>query len=675
MEHRDRALIEKVLASKYAGELLAATRPPIEPEGWDTVQAAMDYPNVDVTIPHQIYDAMMASLPPILGQSFQKLPYPVFLSVVNFLKSRDVFGALVSLELVSCSILGSGMAPDLKTELVRCIKITTALIALNGAKDVGMAYMESRFEPEGFVEFSNMFSRFSSSPLVVKLVAVVLAFLPALAKAETTIFGKALLATALDWLLAWRETFGATPFGILADFCTFIMGRVELFSRTHNWGDLFGSSPQVEWLDEADRLSKELDLARSKPGEHVPKVVCTKAKAHVAKALRFKEPLIGARARTLASESDRLEKALLNERKPPLGIIMTGPPGIGKTSLVSLVAKIYKQSNGIDDDLNVVYSWSNDKYQSPNAVSCIINVNDAFQIKDEYSDTGLDTYQSLVDSFALQVSGAAVDEKNVILTPDIVFVSTNASEYQFSKSKGGANKLDRRYMIAEFSWSLKCSAIAEEEGIPCSEVFKRSKEKDLVFYRLGYMDNTDNKNKMDMSIKRELDPPCNTLRIEDVLIRIIEMEKNRPDVLAPSDILDFNNVCSHRYPCNSVCGCWKNGELVVKDDAVVVDHPRQDEGVALDRFETEGLDQFEPEGEIPVDMSYWIMAAASLFAMISILLTGKPPALTVQHRVMVPEKMAYILAAPAALAFLALAVRWFRSMSCEGLIHSTPSVP
>lgn len=507
---------------------------------------------------HSLFQAVKTQIETYLGVPFPEFTYQVFLALLTLLTADTPIKGSLACETLGILVRDSSLAPDLKTKI-------TVVLDLGGAGLLLGAFAPNPFRgeeviPEGFAEWSDLYSQLTNSPLAVKVVALLATLVPLFSKMESSVLG----STFFDLIVTWAgtlQTFVGTPLAAMISFVAFMSERYAKFSETGKFSDLFGQSPSIEWLDKAKDLEVRIDAAKKNPANAKPRTLIEEGRSLVRKSTKLKEPLVTSKARNLDEVLDTFEGSLSGVRKAPVGFIFTGPPGIGKTTMTDMIHSCYKRVKNIDEDICLMYPWSEDKYQAPNSLVGIIHVNDAFQQKDEYATEGqMNLFQRFIDTFPLMASGAAVSEKNVHLNPDILLASTNCYSYTFSRSNGGATKFDRRYNMIDFVWTKHCKDEAKKEKIPPAEYYRRHGQRrgpPLVEYHGGYMENDDG-NTCNFSIKREMDPPFRTTSPADVVGLILRMESERPEPMGKEGFFGDVEKCACGLPKGNVyCPCSK----------------------------------------------------------------------------------------------------------------------
>jgi hypothetical protein len=147
----------------------------------------------------------------------------------------------------------------------------------------------------------------------------------------------------------------------------------------------------------------------------------------------------------LATMIDKAERVGKDSRVPPLGFIVQGSPGIGKTLLVESFETAYKIRTGIPDFINVLFNYANTKHQELPPITKVFHMNDYFAVKEEYmpNTAVLAFLQEAVDSHPFALERASIeDKKDNKIAPIIVFVSTNTKSYRIIKAVG-ADKIQR----------------------------------------------------------------------------------------------------------------------------------------------------------------------------------------------------------------------------------------
>lgn len=311
----------------------------------------------------------------------------------------------------------------------------------------------------------------------------------------------------------------------IIDLVTYWIDRVELAANTKDWTKLFEKSFDDEMFEKLDAMYLELQNVRSKPRTDIHELL-GRAVALVMRAATSKNHIV----RTRTSEVDdlvcTLRATLKTTRDPPLGVIMTGPPGVGKTKFVEDFERFIKHKKGIPQDVNVTHYTTETKFQVLPAMVMIYFENDAFSTLDDNCNTPqLAKYQQMVDSAAFAPDTASIEEKkNARIAPHYIFSTTNNKYFTFSQSGTGANKLDRRYWIVRTYINLRwCQArdfaglagLTEDELAELGEADLEKVRLELIdwaeshpwdphciLYEIGKMSNNENSNVANFSIRK-----------------------------------------------------------------------------------------------------------------------------------------------------------------------------
>lgn len=144
-------------------------------------------------------------------------------------------------------------------------------------------------------------------------------------------------------------------------------------------------------------------------------------------------------------------------RLPPVGVILQGPPHVGKTIFVNeFLGNYMRERTGYSQNVSVVLDYDPEaKYHDLGLANKILHINDGFSVKDEKLEGGglAALLRKLVDTNPIQVSRASIEDKKYShVEPDIVVVSTNLHNYNCLQSTYVEN-LTRRYFVLRFAFT------------------------------------------------------------------------------------------------------------------------------------------------------------------------------------------------------------------------------
>lgn len=240
------------------------------------------------------------------------------------------------------------------------------------------------------------------------------------------------------------------------------------------------------------------------------------------------------------------------KRELPLGIIITGPPGTGKTTLVSNHARVIKARSGLEESVEVVFYAQNTTHQVVPALGRIYLMNDTFQSKDEVfavaqGSSLIEKIQQICDTAPLRENGASLTDKafsNVY--SDFCYFTTNAERYTASTLTSGANKLDRRVLVLDVAFTPEYCQRYQDPA----KAFSRRFDSQARIFRLGYMKNEAKGTTIDFTIK---DLIFETKNENEVIIFIEkELEARRA-----KRVVEYDYVCTKCKlpPGSSSCFC------------------------------------------------------------------------------------------------------------------------
>lgn len=189
--------------------------------------------------------------------------------------------------------------------------------------------------------------------------------------------------------------------------------------------------------------------------------------------------------------------ALSPDRDWPVGIIISGAPGLGKTQFVNALATAHGFTRGVPSDISTVYQLDlSKKYEQRPGLAHVVFVDDIATVKDNISVAQghglMDLFVSLVNTTSFRPECAAVEDKNHKLKPDFVIATTNEPSYEFvtAASAPSLSRLVRRYVGMEMVFTAKAVELAKEKNVPLQEIRmvpEMAKVSGLVEYRVGPM--------------------------------------------------------------------------------------------------------------------------------------------------------------------------------------------
>lgn len=266
-----------------------------------------------------------------------------------------------------------------------------------------------------------------------------------------------------------------------------------------------------------------------------------------------KDPLVQTKRRELEELAFTIRAGMNIARQPPIGFIIVGPPGTGKTEIAMCYAELLKKEAGFPSDVTNIHFQTSNKHQVlPTCVQMVV-YNDFFQIKDENLEIpSLKLLQEAVDSTPLQPETASIAEKHSSrIVPYVVIVTTNNYGYVFSQATEGADKLDRRYTVIQVTYT---AAAVEREGLDAlTERCQKKWDPSVIEYTVGDMKNERGSNRI------VLKPSVNSRKFKklDPMLRYMHVLDKAQRLKKPAKSENCCAICSLNQETVCDCGIYR----------------------------------------------------------------------------------------------------------------------
>jgi hypothetical protein len=288
---------------------------------------------------------------------------------------------------------------------------------------------------------------------------------------------------------------GVDLFTSLSNALKVIVNNIQNFVKSGDLADLFGRDVESQYLAEMDAI-ESIILAPQRSdlvATESPKILQYRARIEEIRVAQLgdrslQNPIFTSK---LAVVRELIFMFLRNSkatRREPLGIIFAGDSGTGKTTFTETMCDMVRARHDIPNSMGVCWTYQPSKHQTIPSVVLVVQINDAFQMKDEIEPM-LPLLQSLVDKTIVKAEGASLREKEMsAVEPEVVVVSTNAEKYVFTTVCGDVDKLVRRYYLIRMVWSDKARDLASKGKYEISKTWSQPSNvgaDDLVEYWFG----------------------------------------------------------------------------------------------------------------------------------------------------------------------------------------------
>ncbi len=141
-----------------------------------------------------------------------------------------------------------------------------------------------------------------------------------------------------------------------------------------------------------------------------------------------------------------------NGRRAPIGIMLAGPPHIGKSEILPYLAKVYASVKGREFDESHIYvrCKSSDYWEGyvPESQPYVHYSELGSMHRDIAAKSGdpmVDELCSLIDTAAFPCNTAFDDKGKVFAAPDVVFIDTNIPDLNLDKIVNNPSAVERRF--------------------------------------------------------------------------------------------------------------------------------------------------------------------------------------------------------------------------------------
>lgn len=344
---------------------------------------------------------------------------------------------------------------------------------------------------EKLYSFNTVIGGAKASPIIVSLLSLCAAFWQTTAYRQLGISKK----QYVDWCAEIASGL-VSDAGFIARFLEFLVQLVKRIRVAWASGDpydLLGSSAFMIWTNEVAAEKVKVDGLRLKMlpydlDEGLARIV----KLRVAGDKFMQENRACSYYYTNVLAMEKTVRGMLGTvREEPLGFIIRGPPGCGKTTMVTTIENIVRRRYNLTKGNITHYYTENTTHQQVEGIPAMVVWNDCLTTKDDKSVTPtLDFLQQLVDIAPIRFNGASLEDKaNSSVEPRAVVLTTNQATYQFSNSVAGANKLDRRYLVVRIQYTAAAKAAAKKLSVDVSRLLTVSPSIDETWltWSVGWM--------------------------------------------------------------------------------------------------------------------------------------------------------------------------------------------
>lgn len=534
---------------------------------------------------------------------------------------EDTFDALLAMtDLCFLASSGSSMPVLYMSGIVRLVKTRVFSQMMNRFPEVSRWFPETpQLQSQG--SSADYMNRLANSSLSLRCTALVGLMFSSSLFANAGVAGRFALSSFVGRVSGELKT-GQFIFALF-DFLQELVVNAKLALESGNFSDLFGKDPVIASIAVMDSYAEILrgagrsELSNSEGSDLSEMLIYETKLASLSLRKEFSENInfVSARKEFLSTLNAYKRAPKLNPAVQTVGIIVTGPPGTGKSDLARLIEDGERVRRKVAPGVDIAIHYRDGhKHQQVNGNASIFIGEDVFTTNDQNCpNPSLSFMQSLVEGHPVALEAASIEDKRMCESVfNIVYFSTNSTHFNFSQSGSGFDKLDRRYYVVERSYSPWAKKKAVELGIDISRYYewKHSEEYDGTMDgisefvdRIGWMKSSPTSSVVQFTISKLLtisySPEETAAWFNARAVEAIAVSKKR--------CAQRINHCPHGNPSptEGVCGdfCFRTREKVrpiqeSPDGAVLASRSGGDFDAKLKALdaEIEAFERLRPQG-------------------------------------------------------------------------------
>jgi len=239
------------------------------------------------------------------------------------------------------------------------------------------------------------------------------------------------------------------------DLVVTMIENVTAYAKSGDLADLFGKDILIQQIEKMDHYTAVLTSSTRSHLCEDEFFAFQEIKKYHLKCVKDTNPTLlsnesyrVSRSRFFGAYHDYLNVEPIKKHLKKAAFLMVGPPGIGKSSIVSAIEAGFRRREKISKDVPIVHKMSATKHQKVNPNVKIIVYEDIFSEADTEKDPMLPKMQRFIELEPITLEAASIPDKDKSTFQYECFIgSTNNDGYTFSCSVAGFRKLDRRIYV------------------------------------------------------------------------------------------------------------------------------------------------------------------------------------------------------------------------------------